>query len=62
MSVAIAKDDSWSIAPEGAQVVSTNYIREVGPIILKMAVILPEEINNFYVRYPALAQGKATIY
>jgi len=57
LSSAIAKDDSWSIS----SATSSYYIYEPGPIILKVAFILPEKITNFFVRYPALAKGKATI-
>jgi len=45
----------------GVSVTSSYYIYEPGPIILKVAFILPEKITNFFVRYPALAKGKATI-
>ena len=61
LSAAIAKGDSWSIPPVGVRVTSTCYIYEPGHIILKVAFILPEKITNFFVRYPALAKGKATI-
>jgi len=60
VSLAITNNDSWSVSPEGFSV-SDIFIKEPGPIILKVAVILPEEITNFFVRYPALAKGKATI-
>jgi hypothetical protein len=49
------------VPPEGFSVTSDIFIKEPGPIILKVAVILPEKITNFFVRYPALAKGKATI-
>lgn len=52
---------TWSIPPEGAQTTVTFYIPEPGPITLRVAFILPEEITSFHVRYPALAQGKAAI-
>ena len=61
VSAAIAKGDSWSIPPVGGRVTTTYYIREPGPIILKVAFTLPEKITNFFVRYPALAKGKATV-
>lgn len=52
---------AWSIPPEGAKSTVTFYIREPGPITLRVAFILPEEITSFHVRYPTLAQGKAVI-
>jgi hypothetical protein len=61
LSGAIAKGDSWSIPPVDSRVTTTYYIREPGPIILKVAFTLPEKITNFFVRYPALAKGKATV-
>ena len=61
VSSAITNNDSWSVPPEGFSVTSDIFIKEPGPIILKVAVILPEKITNFFVRYPALAKGKATI-
>jgi len=61
VSSAITSIDSWSVPPEGFSVTSDIFIKEPGPIILKVAVILPEKITNFFVRYPALAKGKATI-
>jgi len=61
VSAAIAKGDSWSIPPVGGRITTTYYIREPGPIILKVAFTLPEKITNFFVRYPALAKGKATV-
>ena len=61
VSAAIAEDDSWSISRVGATITLFYYIKEPGPTILKVAFILPEKITNFFVRYPALAKGKATI-
>ena len=61
LSDAVATGDIWSIAPEGTSVTLSIFRREPGPIILKVAVILPEKTTNFFVRYPALAKGKATI-
>jgi hypothetical protein len=61
VSSAITNNDSWSVPPEGFSVTSDIFIKEPGPIILKVTVILPEKITNFFVRYPALAKGKATI-
>jgi len=61
VSAAIAKDDSWSISQVGAKITLFYYIDEPGPIIFKVAFILPEKITSFFVRYPALAKGKATI-
>jgi len=61
VSGAIAKDDSWSVPQVGSSITTICYIKEPGPIILKVAFILPEKITNFFVRYPALAKGKATI-
>jgi len=61
VSDAFANDDSWSVPPEGFSVTSKFPIKEPGPIIIKVAFILPEKITNFFVRYPALAKGKATI-
>jgi hypothetical protein len=61
VSAAIAEDDSWSISRVGAIITPFYYIDEPGPIILKVAFILPEKITSFFVRYPALAKGKATI-
>jgi len=61
VSVAFASDDSWSVPPEGFSVTSIIPIKEPGPIIIKVAFILPEKITSFFVRYPALAKGKATI-
>ncbi len=52
---------TWSIPPEGAQTTVTFYIPEPGPITLRVAFILAEEITSFHVRYPTLAQGKAVI-
>ena len=60
-SAAIARYDSWSISQVGHSLTSFYYIKEPGPIIIKVAFILPEKITNFFVRYPALAKGKATI-
>ena len=60
VSLAITNNDSWSVSPEGFSV-SDIFIKEPGPIILKVAFTLPEKITNFFVRYPALAKGKATI-
>ncbi|GAJ20676.1 unnamed protein product [marine sediment metagenome] len=61
VSDAIATDDSWLLIGYSSYSYRTFYIREPGPIILKMAVCLPEQITNFFVRYFALAKGKATI-
>jgi hypothetical protein len=61
VSAAIAKGDSWSISQVGVRVTSSYYIYEPGPIILKVAFNLPEKITSFFVRYPTLAKGKATI-
>jgi len=61
LSDAIARDDSWSIFQVAFSETTTCYIKEPGPIILKVAFILPEKITNFFVRYPALAKGKAAI-
>ncbi len=61
-SSAFAKDFGWKIPPKGAlSMVTTYYIYKPGPITLRVAFILPEEITSFHVRYPALAQGKAVI-
>ena len=60
-SAAIARYDSWSISQVGRSLTLFYYIKEPGPIILKVAFILPEKITSFFVRYPALAKGKATI-
>ena len=51
----------WSIPPEDCHIITTFYVHKPGPIILRVAFILPEEITSFHVRYPMLAQGKATI-
>ena len=61
VSAAIAKGDSWSISQVGHSLTSFYYIKEPGPIIIKVAFILPEKITNFFVRYPALTKGKATV-
>jgi len=61
VSDAIATDDRWTLTGDSIYRYNILYIREPGPIILKMAVCLPEQINNFFVRYFALAKGKATI-
>jgi hypothetical protein len=61
VSDAIARDNSWLISKADFRIVSTYCIEEPGPIILKVAVILPKKITNFFVHYPALAKGKATI-
>jgi len=61
VSDAFATGGSWRIPPVGARVFTTCWIKEPGPIILKVAFTLPEKITNFFVRYPALAKGKATI-
>jgi len=61
VSDAFAHDDSWSVPPEGFSVTSKFPIKEPGTIIIKVAFILPEKITSFFVRYPALAKGKATI-
>ena len=61
VSDAIAKDDSWAIPPEGARITTTYFIRETGNIIIKVAFVLPEDVDNFFVRYPTLAKGKASI-
>ena len=57
VSDAIASND-WLISKAD---VYTYCIKEPGPIIIKVAFILSEKITNFFVRYPALAKGKATI-
>ena len=61
VSDAVATGDSWSIPPVGARAFTVCPIKEPGSIILKVAFTLPEKITNFFVRYPALAKGKATI-
>lgn len=58
-SAAAARDDSWAIPPEDASVVVTDYIYEAGPITLKVAAVLPENVTSLYVLFPALAKGKA---
>jgi len=60
-SAAIAKGNIWVISSVNVRVTTTYPIEEPGPIIIKVAFILPEKITNFFVRYPALAKGKATI-
>jgi len=61
VSGAIGKGASWLISGADFRIESTDSIKEPGPIIIKVAFILPEKITNFFVRYPALAKGKATI-
>jgi len=61
VSDAVAIGDQWAIPSVGSRVTTTYYIKEPGPIIIKVAFMLPEKITNFFVRYPALAKGKATI-
>jgi len=61
-SSAIAKNNSWSLAPEGGIVTTTYYIYESGPIFLKVAFSLPEEIFSFYVLYPTLVKGEVTLH
>ena len=48
--------ESW-----GWLLTRSTFTGKPGPIILKMAVCLPEKITNFFVRYPVLAKGKTTI-
>jgi len=60
VSDAVATGDSWSIPPVGARTFTVCPIK-AGPTIIKVAFILPEKITSFFVRYPALAKGKATI-
>ena len=57
-AIAIA---GWLISEGDLRIVFTHCIKEPGPIIIKVAFILPEKITNFFVRYPALAKGKAMI-
>jgi len=57
---AYAKGDEWDIPQKGGFSISTFYI-DPGPIIIKIAVLLSKDVNSFFVCYPALAKGKATI-
>ena len=61
VSDAVTIGDQWTIPSVNTRVFTVNPIKEPGPIIIKVAFILPEKITNFFVRYPALAKGKATI-
>jgi len=54
-------DDSWILTGDISYFISILYIREPGPTIIKVAFIFPEKITSFFVRYPTLAKGKATI-
>lgn len=61
-SSAIAKNNAWSLPPEGGIVTTIYYIYESGPIFLKVAFSLPEEILSFYILNPTLVKGEVTLH
>ena len=60
-SAAISTSGDWLIPPEGGYLTSGFSISKPGPVYLKVAFILPEEITSFFVRYPTIAKGEARI-
>jgi len=71
-SFAVALDDVWVISEHAiATSISGGILiideilamqfEKPGTIILKAAFRFPEKLNNFFIRYPTLAKGKAMI-
>ena len=63
VSLGFRVSDATSVTGEswGWLLTRSTFTGKPGPIILKMAVCLPEQITDFFVRYPVLAKGKTTI-
>jgi len=58
---ALAMGSGWSIAVEGQQTTTVHDFTDAGPISIKIAVTLPQNVSAFVVRYPALAEGQASV-
>jgi hypothetical protein len=62
-SVAIHINGIWTLesSKENTFGVTTVLLREAGPITIKVAFILPQDVNEFFVSYPALVSGKVNL-
>lgn len=61
VSDAVGSDESWIFAREGWMNVRYFRIEKSGTVNIRVAFFLPKRVNNFSIRYPTLAKGKATI-
>lgn len=57
-AVALASGDSWSVSP-GTTTMLNLY--KAGPLVLRLAFVVPDAVSDFQVRYPTLTGGKAVI-
>lgn len=62
MSSAVGRHDGWAINAEGDRLTVTFFLCDPGPVEIQVAFILPEDVSKFDVRFPALAEGSATIH
>lgn len=60
-AVALETPLGWLIDMEGAPAMALFYFMDPGPAAIKVAFMLPEEVDQFGVRFPHLAPGDATV-
>ena len=60
-SFAVDVDKSWFISTEKSRWTRIFRYQKPGPVVFKIAFMLPEGVDRFFICYPTLAQGKATI-
>lgn len=60
-SSAIEFGGSWIVEPNDGGTSRLVRDEKLGPITYKVAVVLPEKVASFYIRYPTLAKGMAVI-
>ena len=53
--------DRWLLKPDQGNIQSTAFLRDPGPITIKAAFIIPDDVDTFSVRVPTVAEGEAEV-